>query len=154
MKKILICALFAAITISVRAQNFDSFSKILDKIETNNKTVKNYDNYVLEGKNFVVLTNAADHSERHVIQFLSDNKVQIVELIDDKKTGDHFSNIFSGDVVRNHNKLSVRADVLEGQKIPVPKVYNFLLNFYNGYWYLVDINTNEKWVEANLLEKK
>ncbi|SFI47459.1 hypothetical protein [Halpernia frigidisoli] len=154
MKKILVTGVLLMATFNLQAQNFGSISKILDKLEANTKTQKEYDNYNIEGKKFFVLVNADDHSERHIIEFLPENKVQIIELIDDKKTGDQFSNIFNGDIVRNHNSISVRADILEGEKIAMPKVYNLLLNFYKGYWYLIDINTREKWLETHYLDKK
>ena len=154
MKKILFTSTLFLAAFSMQAQSFDSISQILDKLEANHKTPKEYDDYTLEGKKFFVLADAADHSERHIIEFLPDNKVQIIELIDDKKTGDHFSNLFNGDMIRNHNSISVRADILEGKKISMPKVYNLLLNYYRGYWYLIDINTGEKWLETHYLDKK
>lgn len=152
MKKILAFAFLIFSVGAVNAQNFGLINKILDKLENNNKNQKDYDDYKLEGKKFFVLVDAPDHSERHIIEFLPDNKVQVIELIDDKKTGDSFSNIFNGDIMRKHNSISVRADILEGVKIPVPKVYNLLLNFYRGYWYLIDVNTGEKWLETNYLK--
>ncbi|SEF66258.1 hypothetical protein SAMN05421847_0571 [Halpernia humi] len=152
MKKILAFAFLIFSVGAVNAQNFGLINKILDKLENNNKSQKDYDDYKLEGKKFFVLVDAPDHSERHIIEFLPDNKVQVIELIDDKKTGDSFSNIFNGDIMRKHNSISVRADILEGVKIPVPKVYNLLLNFYRGYWYLIDVNTGEKWLETNYLK--
>jgi hypothetical protein len=154
MKKTLITSALFFAAFQVQAQESGSLAQILDKLEKNHKTAKEYDEYNLEGKKFFVLVDAPDHAERHIIEFLPDNKVQIIELIDDKKTGDHFSNLFDGDVIRNHNSISVRADILEGKKIPMPKVYNFLLDYYKGYWYLVDINTAEKWLETHYLEKK
>lgn len=154
MKKILLTGVLFVATFNLHAQNFGAINKILDKLEKNSKSDKEYDDFKLEGKKFFVLADAPDHSERHIIEFLPDNKVQIIELIEDKKTGDNFSNIFNGDIIRNHNNISVRADILEGKKIPMPKVYNLLLNFSRGYWYLVDINTSEKWLETHLLDKK
>ncbi|WP_417430463.1 hypothetical protein [Halpernia sp.] len=153
MRKILVSAFILFSFCLFSAQNFKLINKILDKLETNNKSQKEYDNYNLEGKKFFVLVDAPDHSERHIIEFLADNKVQIIELIDDKKMGDNFSNIFNGDILRKHNSISVRGDILEGKKIPIPKVYNLLLNYYKGYWYLLDINTGEKWLETHYLEK-
>lgn len=152
MKKILAGAVLIFSTCAVNAQNFGLINKILNKLENDNKTQKDYDDFNLEGKKFFVLADDADHSERHIIEFLPENKVQVIELIDDKKTGDTFSNLFNGDILRKHNSISVRADILEGEKIPVPKVYNLLLNFYRGYWYLVDVNTGEKWLETNYLK--
>lgn len=139
--------------INLHAQDFNSISNILDKLEANNKSDKEYDRFQLKGKKFFVLVDAADHSERHIIEFLSDDKVQVIELIKDKKTGEDFSNIFSGDLIRNHNSISVRADILEGEKIPISKVYNLLLNYSKGYWYLIDINTGDKWLETHYLDK-
>ena len=154
MKKLLFAGILLGSIFTLKAQNASSLSKILDKLEANDKPQKDYDDYILEGKKFFVLVNAEDHSERHIIEFLPNNKVQIIELIDDKKTGDTFSNIFNGDILRKHNSISVVGDILEGKKIPVPKVYNLLLNYYDSYWYLIDINTGEKWLETHYLQKK
>ena len=154
MKKILVTSALLVATFNLHAQNFGAISRILDKLEANSRSQKEYDDFNLEGKKFFVLVDAADHSERHIIEFLPENKIQIIELIDDKNTGDHFSNLFNGDIIRNHNSISIRADILEGKKIPMPKVYNLLLNFNKGYWYLVDINTGEKWLETHYLDKK
>lgn len=154
MKKIVVGAALIFSTVSLQAQNYGLINKILDKLESNNKNQNEYDNFTLENKKFFVLVDDADHSERHIIEFLPNNKVQVIELIDDKSTGDHFSNIFNGDMIRNNNSISIRADILEGEQIPLPKVYNLMLNFSKGYWYLIDINTREKWLETHYLTEK
>ncbi|MGS0748716.1 hypothetical protein [Halpernia sp. GG3] len=153
MKKILLTSILFMTAINLHAQDFNSISNILDKLEANNKSDKEYDRFQLKGKKFFVLVDAADHSERHIIEFLPNDRVQVIELIKDKKTGEDFSNIFGGDVIRNHNSISVRGDILEGKKIPISKVYNLLLNYSKGYWYLIDINTGEKWLETHYLDK-
>lgn len=154
MKKIVVGAALIFSAVSLQAQNYGLINKILDKLESNNKNQNEYDNFTLENKKFFVLVDDADHSERHIIEFLPNNKVQVIELIDDKSTGDHFSNIFNGDMIRNNNSISIRADILEGEQIPLPKVYNLMLNFSKGYWYLIDINTREKWLETHYLTEK
>lgn len=77
----------------------------------------------------------------------------MIEIIEDKSTKQEYSNIFTGDVVRNHNAVSVRLDKLEEKAMSYPLTYNLLLGYRKGYYYLTNINTREKWIEIHYLDK-
>ena len=79
----------------------------------------------------------------------------IIEVFDDKKTGETSSNVFSGDVVRSkHQIISLRADHLEGQKIPIPITKTFLMTEQKKILYLIDVNSKERWIEESSINKK
>ena len=67
----------------------------------------------------------------------------MIEIIEDKSTKQEFSNIFTGDVVRNHNAVSIRLDKLEDKAMSYPLTYNLLLSHRKGYYYFTNINTRE-----------
>ncbi|MGV4412834.1 hypothetical protein [Chryseobacterium sp. T1] len=154
MKKLL---LFCALTVAysgVDAQNFGSLDAIIQKLEKRNKNNKNAVDYSIQNKKFVNLQSFDDHDERHIIEFNNDNSITLIELFDDKSTGQSSSNIFSGDFVRKNNIISIRADKLEGQKIAIPVTHMFYLMNVKDIWYLKDMNNNLRWIENNSLGKK
>lgn len=151
MKKLLIAVGITA-AVSASAQKLSSINRVLDKIAA--PTLEQQAKYPLEGKTFFTTVDLADHSERHILEFQSDNKITLIELIEDKQTGNNFSNIFTGDVMRKENQISVRADKLENRLIAIPVVHNFLLRNSRGVWYLKDINTGKQWREAQIIKKR
>ena len=136
------------------SQDFSGINKILDKIESKNKKIKDASDYDLKGKKFVMVEEFDDHSERHILEMNDDGTLTLIELIDDKATGKSFSNIFTGDFVRKKNAVSVRANFLEGQKIAMPLIYNLYIMNADNIWYLKDINNSKRWIENNNLVKK
>jgi hypothetical protein len=136
------------------SQDFSGINKILDKIESKNKKIKDASDYDLKGKKFVMVEEFDDHSERHILEMNADGTLTLIELIDDKATGKSFSNIFTGDFVRKKNAVSVRANFLEGQKIAMPLIYNLYIMNADNIWYLKDINNSKRWIENNNLIKK
>lgn len=154
MKKlILFCALTFVLS-GVNAQNFGSLDAIIQKLEKRNKTNKNAVDYSIQNKKFVNVQNFDDHDERFIIEFNNDNSITLIELFDDKSTGQTSSNIFTGDFVRKNNIISIRADKLEGQRIAIPLTYMFYLMNVKDIWYLKDMNNNLRWIENNSLGKK
>ncbi|MPS73721.1 MAG: hypothetical protein E2590_11315 [Chryseobacterium sp.] len=137
------------------SQNYSSLDKILEKLETRSKKMKDASGFDIKDKKFVLIEDFDDHSERHILEFRNDNSLTLIEVIDDKSTDKTYSNIFSGDYIRKKNAISVRADHLEGKKISIPITHNLYLMNANNIWYLKDINTNKRWIEnSNLLKKK
>lgn len=136
------------------SQDFSGINKILEKIEEKGKKLKDASSYDLKGKKFVLVEDFEDHGERHVLEFNADGSLTLIELIDDKSSGESFSNIFSGDYIRKKNAVSVNANFLEGKKIAMPLVYNLYIMNAGDIWYLKDINTNKRWIENNNLIKK
>lgn len=136
------------------SQNFGAINEILEKIENRHKKMTDASDYTINNKKFVLLEEFSDHSERHILEFGADDKITLIELIDDKATGQTYSNIFSGDFMRKRNAISVRANYLEGKQIASPIIYNLYLMNANNMWYLKDINNSKRWIENNKLIKK
>ena len=136
------------------SQSFSTLDKILEKLEAKEKTLRDASHYDMKDKKFIIIEDFNDHSERHILQFNADNSILLTEVIDDKSTGKTSSNIFTGDYIRKKNAVSIRADQLEGKKIPIPVTYNLYIMNANNIWYLKDINTNKRWIENNVLIKK
>lgn len=137
-----------------KAQSYSALDKILDKLEAKQKKLTDASDYNIQNKKFVLLEDFDDHSERHILDFGTDNKVTLIELIDDKATEKTYSNIFTGDYIRKKNAVSVRANFLEGKQIALPLVYSLYLMNAKDVWYLKDINTGKRWIENNNLLKK
>lgn len=136
------------------SQDFSGINKILEKIEQKGKKMKDASNYDLKGKKFVMVEDFEDHAERHILEFNADGSLTMIELIDDKSSGESFSNIFTGDYIRKRNAISVRANFLEGKKIAMPISINLYLMNASDIWYLKDINNSKRWIENNNLVKK
>ena len=141
-------------SVTFYSQNFGAINEILEKIEKKHKKMTDASDYSINNKKFVLIEEFSDHSERHILEFGTDNKVTLIELIDDKATGQTYSNIFSGDFIRKRNAISVRANYLEGKQIASPIIYSLYLMNANSMWYLKDINNSKRWIENNKLIKK
>lgn len=153
MKKIIFTALFLISTISLKAQ-YGSINAILDRLEERKGINQNLENVNIDDTKFILIKDFEDHTERSFI-VIKGNLVTYVEMFDDKKTGETSSNVFSGDVLRtNKNIISLRADKLEGQKIPLPVTKTLLMTQQKKILYLVDVNTKERWIEESATNKK
>ncbi len=75
-------------------------------------------------------------------------------MFDDKSTGKSTSNVFSGDIIRKNNIVSLRADQLENKKIPIPVAKTLLLTKQKEILYLIDINSRERWIDEEAYSKK
>ncbi|WP_407480773.1 hypothetical protein [Elizabethkingia meningoseptica] len=151
MKKIFLTFTLISAGIFIQAQSYGAIIKKLDRLG-NELSGKDYDDFILEGKKFITVKDSTDHSEKHIMEFRPNNAVTLIEIIEDKSTRQEYSNIFSGDVVRNHNAISVRFDKLEGKTMSYPLAYNLLLGHRKGYYFLTNINNREKWIETHYLE--
>ena len=151
-KSLLFLSLFSSVYFY--SQDFSGINKILEKIEQKGKKMKDASNYDLKGKKFVMVEDFEDHAERHILEFNADGTLTMIELIDDKSSGESFSNIFTGDYIRKRNAISVRANFLEGKKIAMPISINLYLMNASDIWYLKDINNSKRWIENNNLVKK
>jgi hypothetical protein len=108
----------------------------------------------IDNKKFVFIKDEADHTERDFI-IIKGNKATYVEIFDDKKTGESNSNVFSGDIIRKKNIISLRADMLENKKVPIPVTKTLLLTRQDNILYLIDVNTKARWIdEASLSVNK
>ena len=152
MKKIFFCFLCLSLGYS-KAQSYTSINDLLDRVEREEKINNNTELYSIAGKKFVLIKDTPDKTQRYIVELKEDTST-LIEIEDDKNTGESVSKIYSGDVLRKRDIVSMRADKLEGKKIGMPVVYTFVLNFRKNIWYLTDANTGERWIETHYLEKK
>lgn len=151
MRKLLIGILFFG-TLGVKAQ-YGSLNAILDRLEARRGINQNLEKVDINNKKFVFIKDETDHTERDFI-VIKGNNATYVEVFDDKATGESSSNVFTGDIVRKKNIISLRADVLEGKKIPMPVTKTLLLTQQDNILYLIDGNTRDRWIDEASYSKK
>jgi hypothetical protein len=151
MRKFLIGILFFG-TLGVKAQ-YGSLNAILDRLEARRGINQNLEKVDIDNKKFIFIKDEADHTERDFI-VIKGNNATYVEVFDDKATGESSSNVFTGDIVRKKNIVSLRADVLEGKKIPMPVTKTLLLTQQDNILYLIDVNTRDRWIDEASYSKK
>lgn len=151
MRKLLIGILFFG-TLGVKAQ-YGSLNTILDRLEARRGINQNLEKVNIDNKKFIFIKDEADHTERDFI-VIKGNNATYVEVFDDKATGESSSNVFTGDIIRKKNIVSLRADVLEGKKIPMPVTKTLLLTQQDNILYLIDVNTRDRWIDEASYSKK
>lgn len=146
MKKGILTLLILA-SIAGKAQSYGKLNEILSRLEErkgiNQKVLENIS---IDQKRFVLINDFQDHTERNFMHF-DGKKATFVEIFDDKKTGESSSNVFSGDIVRKKNIISLRADLLENKKIPIAITKTLLLTEQKGIYYLIDVNNKDRWID-------
>lgn len=152
MRKLFICTLFFVGLLS-KAQNYATLDKILTVLEERKGINQNLENVSVDNKKFVLVKDFDDHTERSFI-IIKGKDITYVEMFDDKKTGETVSNVFSGDIIRKKNIISLRADKLENQKIPIPVSKTLLLTKQKEIIYLIDINSRDRWIDEEAYSKK
>ena len=136
----------------VQAQ-YAVLNEILTRLEERKGINQNLKDVSIDDRKFILVKDFDDHTERNFI-VIKGNKATYVEVFDDKATGESTSNVFSGDVVRSKkNIISVRCDLLEGKKIPIPITKTFLLTKLNKIIYLIDVNSRERWIDEKSFGK-
>ncbi|QOW10480.1 hypothetical protein Q73A0000_08930 [Kaistella flava (ex Peng et al. 2021)] len=152
MKKILALFLFIS-ALGLKAQ-YGSANAILEILEAKKGLNKNLGDVNIDDVKFVLIKDFDDHTERNFI-IIKGKQATYVEVFDDKQTGDTSSNVFSGDIVQSkHQIISLRADKLEGRKIPIAITKTFLMTKQKDILYLIDINSKERWIEESAINKK
>ena len=152
MKKSLLLIFLVFSTLGLRAQ-YGSANAILDRLEERRGINQNLKNVNIDDKKFVLIKDFEDHTERSFL-VIKGNLATYIEIFDDKSNGQSTSNVFSGDVVRSkHNIVSLRADLLEGKKIPIAVTKTFLMTKQKKILYLIDINTKERWIDETAINK-
>lgn len=152
MRKLFILALFFA-GFALKAQNYGAINDILDRLEERLGVNQHLENVSVENKKFVLIKDFEDHTERRFI-VIKGKDATFVEMFDDKSTGKSTSNVFSGDIIRKKNIISLRADKLENKKIPIPVAKTLLLTKQKEILYLIDINSRERWIDEESYTKK
>ncbi len=139
--------------VAIKAQ-YSSINAILTLLEERKGINQNLKDVNIDDTKFVLIKDFEDHTERSFI-VIKGNKATYVEMFDDKKTGETSSNVFSGDIMRTRrNIISLRADQLEGKKIPIAITKTLLMTKQKKILYLVDLNSKERWIEENAINKK
>ncbi|RQO41793.1 hypothetical protein DBR39_02345 [Chryseobacterium sp. KBW03] len=151
MRKILIGTLFLG-TLGLKAQ-YGSLNEILNRLEQRKGINQHLENVNVDNKKFVFIKDEADHTERDFI-IIKGNNATYVEVFDDKATGESSSNVFTGDIIRKKNIISLRADMLENKKIPMPVTKTLLLTQQDNILYLIDVNTRDRWIDEASYSKK
>jgi len=152
MRKIFIgISLFGA-TLGLKAQ-YGTLNEILTRLEERKGINQHLENVNIDDKKFVFIKDAEDHTERDFIVIKGD-KATYVEVFDDKATGESSSNVFTGDIIRKKNIVSLRADMLENKKVPIPVTKTLLLTKQDNILYLIDINTKDRWIDEASYSKK
>lgn len=137
----------------MQAQNYGTLNDILDRLEQRKGINQNLENVSVDNKKFVLIKDFEDHTERSFI-VLKGKDATYIEMFDDKSTGQTTSNVFSGDIIRKKNIISLRADKLENKKIPIPVSKTLLLTKQKEIIYLIDINSRDRWIDEESYTKK
>jgi len=133
---------------------YGALNAILQRLEEKKGVNQNLQDVNIDDSKFVLIKDFDDHTERSFI-IIKGSKATYVEVFDDKQTGKSTSNVFTGDIVRSRkNIISLRADYLEGKKIPIAVTKNLLMTKQKKILYLVDINSKERWIEESAINKK
>ncbi|WP_454046669.1 hypothetical protein [Chryseobacterium sp. Marseille-Q8038] len=151
MRKLLI-GTFLLGTLGLQAQ-YGTLNEILNRLEQRKGINQHLENVNIDNKKFVFIKDEADHTERDFI-IIKGNNATYVEVFDDKATGESSSNVFTGDIIRKKNIISLRADMLENKKIPMPVTKTLLLTQQDNILYLIDVNTRDRWIDEASYSKK
>ncbi|MFL9834311.1 hypothetical protein [Chryseobacterium terrae] len=152
MKKIFIGIFLLGSILGFKAQ-YSTLNNILTRLEERKGVNQNLESVNIDNKKFVFIKDLTDHTERNFI-VIKGEKATYVEIFDDKATGESTSNVFSGDVVRSRkNIISLRADLLENKKVPIPVTKTLLLTRQDGILYLIDVNNKDRWIDEESLSK-
>ncbi|MCD5968150.1 hypothetical protein OKE80_08765 [Riemerella anatipestifer] len=152
MKKIIALGFIVA-SLGIKAQNFGTLNAILDRLEERRGFNQDLSGVSLDGKKFVSIKDFEDRTEREFIVFTND-KVNYIELLDAKPDNKTSSKVYDGDFIRKKNIVSIRADKLEGQKIPIAVTKTLMLNREKEILYLIDINTKQRWIDEQSITKQ
>lgn len=139
-------------TLGLKAQ-YGTLNEILNRLEQRKGINQHLENVNIDNKKFVFIKDEADHTERDFI-IIKGNNATYVEVFDDKATGESSSNVFTGDIIRKKNIISLRADMLENKKIPMPVTKTLLLTQQDNILYLIDVNTRDRWIDEASYSKK
>ncbi|WP_330745418.1 hypothetical protein [Chryseobacterium sp. CP-77] len=151
MRKLFI-GIFLLGTLGLKAQ-YGTLNEILNRLEQRKGINQHLANVNIDNKKFVFIKDEADHTERDFI-IIKGNNATYVEVFDDKATGESSSNVFTGDIIRKKNIISLRADMLENKKIPMPVTKTLLLTQQDNILYLIDVNTRDRWIDEASYSKK
>lgn len=148
MKNFTTSLLLMACSAIVPAQRYGVINAKLDKIIEERAVERGIINADLTGKKFIIVKNDNSVVLKKIIQFENSNRITVIEVSDNTNNSSNSSKIYTGDMVKNDNNISVRADKLEGKPIAVPYTVNFILQKKQNRLYLLNINNNERWMDT------
>jgi hypothetical protein len=151
MRKLFIGILLFGATLGVKAQ-YGSLNDILTRLEERKGINQHLENVNIDNKKFVFIKDFEDHTERDFI-IIKGNTATYVEVFDDKATGESSSNVFTGDIIRKKNIVSMRANMLENKKVPIPVTKTLLLTQQDSILYLIDVNKKDRWIDEESFSK-
>jgi len=151
MRKLFIGILLFGATLGVKAQ-YGSLNDILTRLEERKGINQHLENVNIDNKKFVFIKDFEDHTERDFI-IIKGNTATYVEVFDDKATGESSSNVFTGDIIRKKNIVSMRANMLENKKVPIPVTKTLLLTQQDNILYLIDVNKKDRWIDEESFSK-
>ncbi|ALR29376.1 MULTISPECIES: hypothetical protein [Chryseobacterium] len=151
MRKLLFGILFIGATVGLKAQ-YGTLNEILNRLEERKGVNQHLESVNIDNKKFVFIKDEADHTERDFI-VIKGKTATYVEVFDDKATGESSSNVFTGDIIRKKNIVSLRADMLENKKVPIPVTKTLLLTKQDNILYLIDVNTKARWIDEESFSK-
>ncbi|SDQ13600.1 hypothetical protein SAMN05421664_0678 [Chryseobacterium soldanellicola] len=151
MRKLLFGMLFFGATLGLKAQ-YGSLNDILTRLEERKGLNQHLENVNIDNKKFIFIKNFEDHTERDFI-IIKGNTVTYVEVFDDKVSGESSSNVFTGDIIRKKNIVSLRANMLENKKVPIPVTKTLLLTQQDNILYLIDVNKKDRWIDEESFSK-
>jgi hypothetical protein len=151
MRKLLFGMLFFGAALGLKAQ-YGSLNDILTRLEERKGINQHLENVNIDNKKFVFIKDFEDHTERDFI-IIKGNTVTYVEVFDDKASGESSSNVFTGDIIRKKNIVSLRANMLENKKVPIPVTKTLLLTKQDNILYLIDVNKKDRWIDEESFSK-
>jgi len=143
--------LFFGAALGLKAQ-YGSLNDILTRLEERKGINQHLENVNIDNKKFVFIKDFEDHTERDFI-IIKGNTVTYVEVFDDKASGESSSNVFTGDIIRKKNMVSLRANMLENKKVPIPVTKTLLLTKQDNILYLIDVNKKDRWIDEESFSK-
>lgn len=152
MRKIFIGIVFFGAILGIKAQ-YGSINAVLTRLEERKGINQHLESVSIDNKKFVFIKDAEDHTERDFI-IIKGKQATYVEVFDDKATGETSSNVFTGDIIRKKNIISLRADMLENKRVPIPVTKTLLLTKQDNILYLIDVNTKDRWIDEASFSKK
>ncbi len=152
MKKFPVILMLISFSFFAKAQ-YGSIDVILTKLEQRKGINQPTEKLDISGKKFILIEDFADHTERSFV-IINGKNLTYVEIFDDKADGKSVSNVFSGDVVQSkRNIVSIRANLLEGEKIAIPITKTFFVTNQDDITYLIDINSRKRWIDEISINK-
>lgn len=152
MKKFPVILMLISFSFFAKAQ-YGSIDVILTKLEQRKGINQPTEKLDISGKKFILIEDFADHTERSFV-IINGKNLTYVEIFDDKADGKSVSNVFSGDVIQSkRNIVSIRANLLEGEKIAIPITKTFFVTNQDDITYLIDINSRKRWIDEISINK-